>query len=614
VSRRLASVAAFVLPLALYVATLAPTVTLEDSGEFIAGALHLGVVHPPGYPLWCLLVHPFTWLPFGSVAERVHLASALFAAGATWLTFVVARRWTGCPGAALAGALALGASRVLWSQAVIAEVYTLAALFAIGLLALAVRFEASRDPRWLLALALAAGLSLANHPTTGLVLPALALWLLALDRRRVLAPRWLAAGAALFALGLAVYLYLPLRARADPPVNVGSPTTLAKTLEHVSRAAYRADAPTHAGGGPGDLARHVGEAWLGTARAFGAPLALLAVAGAGLLLRERRDLFAVTLGIALLSTIGVNLAAPSQANAWGLFVHRVFYLPTHVVAALWLAFGAREAIAWAGRGGAGGRALAGGALAALVVATAWWNLPHAGRRGDTSARDFALDLLDSAPYSSGFLPLSDEVVYPLVYLRLVEGVRRDVRVLDPSFGWKQESVATVLSDLPLGENLRRADARLESYAAVPRGLAYQVVPRGEAPARGWASFTELPHPPRDASLDIAREDRFADAVKARYAAYHARVGAKRAAAGDPDSARAAFARAEALNPGDAFVAVLLFEIYRDFGLHRDRWETLLRGALADYDRNVDPAIDRYYPVTRAEIERLLGAARAADPG
>ena len=35
---RLAGAAAFVLPLALYVATLAPTVTLEDSGELITGA------------------------------------------------------------------------------------------------------------------------------------------------------------------------------------------------------------------------------------------------------------------------------------------------------------------------------------------------------------------------------------------------------------------------------------------------------------------------------------------------------------------------------------------------------------------------------------------------
>lgn len=605
---RLACAAAFVLPLTLYVATLAPTVTLEDSGELIAGAFHLGVVHPPGYPLWCLLAHAFSWLPVGNVAERVHLASAAFGAGASWLGFLVARRWTGSAGAALVAALALAVSRIFWSQAVIAEVYTLAALFTILLVDLAARFQASRDPRWLLGLALAAGLSLANHPLTVLELPVLAVWLLAVDHRRVLAPRTLAAATALFVLGLCVYLYLPLRARSDPPVNVGAPTTFARALEHVTRRAYQAEAEQmRYQGDLGDVAHHAAEAWLGTARAFGAPLALLSVGGALLLWRERRGLLEITLAIALLNTLGTNLALYAEANRWWLWVHRVYYLPTHVMAALWLAFGARAVLGWGGRGGIAGRIAAGGTLAGLVIAEAALNLPHASRRGDFRARDFALDLVDSAPYSSGFLPLSDEVVYPLVYLRFVEGVRRDVRVLDPSFGWKQETVAAVLSDLPLGEALRQAEPRLESYVAVPQGLVYHIVPEKDAPPVRWSSFVPLPHPPRDAGLEAARGDRFLDAVKARYAVYHARLGAKHAAAGELEAARGELARAEALNPDDAWVGVLLFEIYRDFGLDRERWEGMLRDALAAYDRHVDPSIDRYYPLSRAEIERLLDA-------
>jgi hypothetical protein len=608
VGQRLASAAAFVLPLGLYVATLAPTVTLEDSGEFIAGALHLGVVHPPGYPLWCLVAHAFTKLPFGSVAERVHLASAAFAAAACWLTFSVARRWTGSAGAALAAALALAGSRVFWSQAVIAEVYTLAALFAIALVALAARFEEERDPRWLLALALAAGLSLANHlPLALLELPVIAAFVLAVDRRALLAPRVLAAGAALCLLGLGVYAYLPLRAASDPPVNFGDPDTLAKVLDHVTRRAYYAAAEeVRDAGDLGDALRLTAEAWLGAGAAFGAPLAVLVLIGAAQMLRERRGLFALTLGIALLNTLVLNWISSEQATAWAVYVHRVYYLPTHVVAALWLACAARRLLDWGGRAGARGSAAVAVALGALLVASAAANLSHAGRRGDFRARDFALDLVDSAPYGSGFLPLSDEVVYPLVYLRSVEGVRRDVRVLDPSFGWKQEAVAAVLSDLPLGAELRRAEPRLAGYVAVPHGLAYRVVPASEAPAAGWSSFVPLPRPPRDAGLEAVRGDRFLDAVKARYAAYHARLGAKHAAAGDLDAARGELARAEALNPGDAWVGVLLFEIYRDFGLDRDRWPALLRDALADFERNVDPAIDRYYPITRAEIERLLG--------
>ena len=43
------------LALAVYLKTLALTVTGEDSGELIAAAATLGIPHPTGYPLWCLL-------------------------------------------------------------------------------------------------------------------------------------------------------------------------------------------------------------------------------------------------------------------------------------------------------------------------------------------------------------------------------------------------------------------------------------------------------------------------------------------------------------------------------------------------------------------------------
>jgi hypothetical protein len=42
-----------------YLWTLAPTVTLVDSGELIVAARFLGVAHPPGFPLYLILAHPF---------------------------------------------------------------------------------------------------------------------------------------------------------------------------------------------------------------------------------------------------------------------------------------------------------------------------------------------------------------------------------------------------------------------------------------------------------------------------------------------------------------------------------------------------------------------------
>src|SRR5437867_1253380 len=81
----------FITSLVLYTWTLAPTVTLVDSGELIVAAYFLGVAHPPGFPLYILLAHLASIVPIGSVALRVNFASALFAAlAAAMLSLVLA--------------------------------------------------------------------------------------------------------------------------------------------------------------------------------------------------------------------------------------------------------------------------------------------------------------------------------------------------------------------------------------------------------------------------------------------------------------------------------------------------------------------------------------------
>src|SRR5436190_7543551 len=81
----------FVVALVLYSWTLAPTVTLTDSGELIVVARGLGIAHPPGVPLWIILAHLASLVPFGNVAQRINFSSAFFAALAcATLTLVVA--------------------------------------------------------------------------------------------------------------------------------------------------------------------------------------------------------------------------------------------------------------------------------------------------------------------------------------------------------------------------------------------------------------------------------------------------------------------------------------------------------------------------------------------
>ena len=42
----------------IYLSTLAPELTLEDSGELLTGSFWAGIPHPPGYPFWAI----YSWL------------------------------------------------------------------------------------------------------------------------------------------------------------------------------------------------------------------------------------------------------------------------------------------------------------------------------------------------------------------------------------------------------------------------------------------------------------------------------------------------------------------------------------------------------------------------
>ena len=189
----IAAALVFFITLGVYLATMAPNVTLEDSGELITGAVTFGVPHPPGYPLWTMsgfiLSHLF---PFGNLAWRINLESALFGAAANAvLTLLVChsgrwllQRWTDAPAqpvvrrfsfyAGLLAGLTIGFSDVMWGQAVVAEVYTLNALF-VNLVLLLFYFwmlEPHKTHRLIITV-LVFALGLTNHHTLVQMIPAM---------------------------------------------------------------------------------------------------------------------------------------------------------------------------------------------------------------------------------------------------------------------------------------------------------------------------------------------------------------------------------------------------------------------------------------------------------
>ena len=178
---------ATLIVLAGYLYTIAPDLTLEDSGELAVGSMYAGVPHPPGYPVWTIYSWAFTKLiPFSNIAFRVAVSSAVAAALSAGLVGLLIsrgssmilesidlfksleRRWENplCLVSGLVGALLLGFNGYIWSQAIIVEVYTLAVLTFMGMLACMLRWMYAPHQRRYLYLALFLfGLCFCNHQT-----------------------------------------------------------------------------------------------------------------------------------------------------------------------------------------------------------------------------------------------------------------------------------------------------------------------------------------------------------------------------------------------------------------------------------------------------------------
>lgn len=228
-----------VIALVVYILTLAPEITGEDSGELITAAYTLGIPHPPGYPLWCILGKLFTILiPFGSIAYRVNFMSSFFAAGTVAFLFLVVQKITGSRPVAAGTALFFAFTHQFWSQSVIAEVYTLNAFFIVVCIFLLLIWEEKRSNRLVYLLSFVAGLGCTNHPTMAPLTPVFALYIIVKGGRAVLRPKVISISALLFLAALSVYLYLPLRARADPYMNWGNPRTIAGIAHHVMIKQY----------------------------------------------------------------------------------------------------------------------------------------------------------------------------------------------------------------------------------------------------------------------------------------------------------------------------------------------------------------------------------------
>ena len=211
-----------------------------DTTKFDYLGLVLGTAHPPGYPLYTMLNAAFVrMVPWGSVAFRANLLSAVFAISACLVAVAILTKLGVRRVVAAGGATALGLIPQLWHFALIAEVYTLSILFVALVLACLLAYDSTWRPAWLRAGLLIFAFSFAHATSQVLLIPGLLIYLAVrrpawLFRPRELA-RLLPLGAA---LALLPYAYLVWRTTAGAPLLDTRVTGITSFWEVISGARY----------------------------------------------------------------------------------------------------------------------------------------------------------------------------------------------------------------------------------------------------------------------------------------------------------------------------------------------------------------------------------------
>lgn len=447
----------FALALAVYWRGAAPDMLGGDSGEFQFAAWKWGLAHPTGYPLYLLsggLWQRLLALLGIAPALALNLFSGLTAASAVGLFYLLMRRWlTGddvlARLAAAWAAFMLAVNPTFWSQALLAEVYALHALFIVLIFLAAQALSDGPEGtgeiglRPIALLAFLVGLSLTHHGMTLFLAPGLLIYLTLLDRGWWRNPRtWATALPAL--LGpLLLYLYIPLR--SGP---VASPWYHQRLGEGVLTL--------YAGGSQAfwdfitGRAISVGfyswaEAWqqLGQAGTlwrihFNWPGMVLVIVGLIWLVRQRNwPLLALTAPYFVLQqTFNLFYAIGDIL---------VYYIPLYLVAAIWAGCGAYGLATGLGERTeqAPGDEENGAALrflgAVLLIVLMWLPLrlwsnysDVLDQRANRQARAEWEDILAAQPPEDAILISNDRnEIAPLFYLQAVEGRARGMTGLFP---------------------------------------------------------------------------------------------------------------------------------------------------------------------------------------
>ena len=422
---------------ALYAVSCAPGVLWQDSGLIqyrvwhndIEGFLGLAISHP----LYYIVAIGARLVPFGEVAHRVNLVSAIAAAVAVANLYLLVRLWLGVDFPAVIAAATLAVSHTFWQHASIAETYTLwTALFSAELIVL-LQYTRTTRVHYLYLLGLLNGLAIAVHMLASIAFVCYAVFIVMLLARKAIRAKDIAVIAGLWILGALPYEYLIVKN------VVRSGDVLGTLASAVFADRWRGDVLNTS------LSWQIlKENILFLALNFPTPNALLFFAGGYALSRTGHARAFRNVLIALLALFLVFASRYTVSDRYA------FFIPFYSIVAILIGLGAHE-VRTRARHKAAAYVIA---SCALLPVLAYFAAPAVAERmnvqigtrgdlayrndyefflepwktGDTGADRFATEALTGAEPSAIILA-DTTTVGPLLYVQEVRGLRPDVKIV-----------------------------------------------------------------------------------------------------------------------------------------------------------------------------------------
>jgi hypothetical protein len=499
-------VAALVATLAFwaYTKTLLPGVDLGDTGGFQAAVLWPEVSARQAYPLYYGLAAPFVRAVSGANPARgLNLFSAIFGAVAVGLLAYLCSLAAESLVAGVAAGLLLAFSYTFWSQAIIAEVYTLH-LTLVLLSCIALYAYAERPSRLRLTIFFGLyALAFGNHLSMILLLAPFAIFLLQVtpNQRALFAPATIAIAVVIAAAGALQYWpnFASTWRLGEGPVSWSD--RFASFWFDTTKVDWRESMVM--GVRNDQLADRAGMWWFDARQQFGILGLLLAVLGAFRLWRISRPWTMLVLLAYAINTL--------FAFTYNVGDTHVFYLPSHLFTAF-LAGAALESPV--------GRALTARAARIVLIALvflyagwrAWDTWPAIDRRDDRRAESLVTRLtLGATPRSAVLVTdLNWQVENALLYYTRWQ--RRDVpwvRLPDvePHFPFLVRDNEAISRDMILdaysARNVVAAFGPLFPLQRDPIGASPDLVEEISAIPSGAPYVLCVLTPPREEHLDAA---------------------------------------------------------------------------------------------------------------